>query len=191
CWYDPNGGGEVATVKTALTEVKLLHLSSCADGSYKQGEVFARTGATGIGTGEHLDVRRADKAEPTKADIEPFLIGKPSIPGLSDREIVCSIGAAEGTRDLNCKPNQHYAGHTDPGNGAANLGTFSYQHGAKSPEEADKKQLQRIRAAEEELQAAAAAKWGKPLSEIALAAALDLFNQSPEAAADFVEHLPT
>ena len=194
CWWDRNGGGLVAEVSepTAAKSVyKLLHLSYCTPGNYSPGETFALTGATGKGTGAHLDLRRSDKAEPTKQDIEPFLTGKPAAPTLSDREITCAIGAAEGTRDLNCKPNQHYAGHTDPGNGAANIGTFSYQHGAKSPEEADKKQLQRIRAAEEELQAAAAAKWGKPLSVTALAAALDLFNQSPEAAVDFVEHLPT
>ena len=191
CWFDANGGGEVATVKTEQTEVKLLHLSSCADGSYKQGEVFARTGDSGIGTGAHLDVRRADKTEPTKADVEPFLTGKPYKPGLSDTEIVCSIGAAEGTRDRNCNPNQNYAGHTDPGNGADNLGSFSYQHGASSPEEADKKQLARLRNAERDIQAQAEQKFDRPLSKEALAAALDLWNQAPMAGDSFVENLPS
>ena len=103
----------------------------------------------------------------------------------------CTIGVAEGTRDSNCKPTRYYIGHTDPGNGADNLGRFSYQHGARSPEEADRKQLKRLRIAEIELQAAATAKFGRPLSKIAIATGLDLWNQSPEAATDFVQHLPT
>ena len=194
CWWDRNGGGlvaEVAPGESADSVYKLLHLAYCTPGDYRQGEAFALTGATGNGTGAHLDLRRTDKAEPTREDVEPFLTGKPATPALSDLELVCSIGAAEGTRDSNCNPNRYYIGHTDPGNGADNMGTFSYQHGADSPEAADKKQLSRLRTAEKDLQAAAAAKFGKPLSKTAIAAALDLFNQSPQAAADFVEHLPT
>ena len=194
CWWDRNGGGlvaEVAPSESIESVYKLLHLAYCTPGDYRQGEAFALTGATGIGTGAHLDLRRTDKAEPTREEIEPFLTGKPAKPTLSDTELVCSIGAAEGTRDRNCRPNRHYIGHTDPGNGADNIGTFSYQHGANSPEAADKKQLSRLRTAEKDVQAAATAKFGKPLSKTALAAALDLFNQSPKAAADFVEHLPT
>lgn len=192
CWWDSDGGGEVATVKMSDGDTfKLLHLSSCLSGDFDQGTTFARTGSSGIGTGAHLEVRRADKAEPTKADIEPLLTGKPATPSLSDTEIVCSIGAAEGTRDLNCNPNQHYSGHTDPGNGASNLGSFSYQHGASSPEDADKKQMRRLRQAEGDIQQQAEQKFGKPLSKEALAAALDLWNQSPQAGDDFVTHLPS
>ena len=187
CWWDANGGGLVAEAN----ELRLLHLSYCTKGTYQQGEAFALTGATGKGTGEHLDVRRSDRAEPTKEEIEPFLTGRPAKPSLSDTEIFCSIGAAEGTRDTNCKPNQNYAGHIDPGNGKANLGSFSYQHGASSPEEADKKQLARLRRAEQSIQAQAEAKFDRPLSKDALAAALDLWNQAPQAGDDFVGHLPS
>lgn len=193
CWWDKNGGGLVAEVSdpaAAESVYKLLHLHYCTPGNYTQGETFALTGATGKGTGEHLDLRRTDKSEPSKQDIEPFLTGVPAKPTLTDTELACAIGAAEGTRDRNCETNQHYAGHTDPGNGAANIGTFSYQHGADSPEEADRLQLERLRGAEEQIQAQAAAKWNKPLSRPALAAALDLWNQAPLAATDFVEHLP-
>ena len=77
CWYDPNGGGEVAEVAPATGEqIKMLHLSTCVDGHYKPGDTFALTGNSGLGTGEHLDVRRLDKAEPSKQDIEPYLTGK-------------------------------------------------------------------------------------------------------------------
>ncbi|MGB7085369.1 MAG: hypothetical protein WBD47_07440 [Phormidesmis sp.] len=192
CWWDANGGGEVATAKKASGEaIKMLHLSSCVSGTYTQGMTFARTGNSGLGTGAHLDVRRADRTEPTKADIESFLTGRPAWTSLSDAEIVCAIGAAEGTRNADCWPNQHYSGHIDPGNGVTNLGTFSYQHGASSPAAADKKQLLRLRRAEKEIQAQAQVKWGQPLSKPAIAAALDLWNQSPQAADDFVAHLPS
>mgnify|MGYP001792102411 CR=1 FL=1 len=193
CWWDTNGGGEVATVevKESGEVVKLLHLSSCLNGTFTQGATFARTGSSGEGTGPHLDVRRGDQQAPTRADIEPFLTGKPAKPFLSDEELVCSIGAAEGTRNRDCSTNEHYNGHVDPGNGADNLGTFSYQHGASSPEDADQRQLVRLRGAEKELQVQADAKWNQPLSKPALAAALDLWNQSPKAAGDFVGHLPS
>ena len=192
CWWDSQGGGEVATVRMSDGKVlKLLHLSSCVSGTFEPGTTFARTGDSGTGTGEHLDVRRADKTEPTKEEIEPLLTGKPARYLLSDIEIICAIGAAEGTRDLNCQTNEYYAGHLDPGNGADNLGSFSYQHGASSPAEADRRQLARLRKAEVIIQQQAEQKFGSSLSKAALAAALDLWNQSPQAGNDFVNHLPS
>ena len=195
CWYDTNGGGEVARVTPAEgDEMQMLHLSTCVDGRYKTGDAFALTGASGLGTGAHLDARRLDKAEPTKQDIEPYLTGKlPEKPNseLSDRTLVCAIGAAEGTRDKNCEPTAAYNGHTDPGNGENNLGSFSYQHGADSPADADAAQLARLRQAEKELQRQSVDKFGKPLSKPALGAALDLWNQAPLAGESFVDNLPT
>ena len=195
CWYDKNGGGEVARVTPSDgDEVQLLHLSTCISGRYETGEAFALTGASGLGTGAHLDARRIDKAEPTKQDIEPYLTGK--LPEkfdsvLSDLTLVCAIGTAEGTRDRNCEPTAAYSGHIDPGNGAANVGSFSYQHGAASPEEADQKQLARLRQAEAALQVQSQSKFGRPLSKPALGAALDLWNQSPQAGESFVDNLPS
>lgn len=195
CWYDINGGGEVAEVTpTKGDAMKLLHLSTCVDGRYKSGDTFALTGSSGIGTGAHLDARRADRAEPSKQDIEPYLTGKllpPRTTALSDLELVCSIGAAEGTRDINCEPTVAYLGHTDPGDGANNIGSFSYQHGASTPEAADQRQLVRLRQAEQALQQQAIDKFNQPLSKPAIGAALDLWNQSPQAGESFVAHLPS
>lgn len=195
CWWDDAGGGLVADVKPATgAHVKLLHLSFCTPGSYKHGQSFALTGDTGIGTGAHLDARRADKAHPTKADVEPYLTGELPKGGnseLSDQDLTCAIGAAEGTRDRNCEPTSAYDSHTDPGNGVRNQGSFSYQHGARDAREADQKQLVRLRQAEKDLQAQAVAKFGKPMSKPALAAALDLWNQSPAAGNGFVGNLTT
>ncbi len=193
CWYDVNGGGEVGEVIPIEGEaMQLLHLSTCVGGSYKTGDTFALTGSSGIGTGAHLDARRADKAEPSKQDIEPYLTGKlspPTTTALSDRDLTCSIGAAEGTRDANCRPTAAYDGHIDPGNGANNLGSFSYQHGASSPEDADTAQLARLRQAEQDLQQRSQERWGQPLSKPAIGAALDLWNQAPLAGASFVDEL--
>lgn len=195
CWWDNGGGGLVADIKPSEgNAVKMLHLSYCTTGAHSTGEAFATTGATGKGTGAHLDARRFDKQPPTLADVEPYLTGE--LPEnidseLSDRDLTCAIGAAEGTRDKNCNPNEHYSGHTDPGNGADNLGSFSYQHGASSPEDADRRQLARLRKAEKDLQAQAVGKFGKPLSKPALGAALDLWNQAPLAGESFVDELPS
>ncbi|PZO13841.1 MAG: hypothetical protein DCF25_15580 [Leptolyngbya foveolarum] len=194
CWYDINGGGEVAEVIPSEGDaMQLLHLSTCVDGIYKTGDTFALTGASGIGTGAHLDARRLDKAEPSKQNIEPYLTGKlpPRNTELSDLDLVCSIGAAEGTRDSNCQPTAAYRGHTDPGNGADNLGSFSYQHRASTPEDADRRQLTRLRQAEADLQGQAVDKFGQPLSKPALGAALDLWNQSPQAGESLIDHLPS
>lgn len=199
CWWDANGGGNVASVTPAGSgdTIKMLHLSKCESGAYAKGDTFALTGATGRGTGAHLDIRWADKREPVIEDIEPYLTGEPILPSassgleISDKLLTCAIGNAEGTVGDDCQPNHNYDGHTDPGNGAANLGSFSYQHGAESPEQADRKQLARLRNAEREIQAQAMGKWGEELSPAALVSALDLFNQSPKAAQDFVKHLPS
>lgn len=206
CWWDKDGGGLVAEVEPATGEpVKMLHLSYCDKGTHSKGDAFATTGATGEGTGAHLDARRVDKEPPRLADVEPYLTGELlampaasdlNVSGieeraLSDRELQCAIGAAEGTRNHDCSTNEHYDSHTDPGNGVTNQGSFSYQHGADSPKQADEKQMVRLRRAEADIQAKSQAKFGRELSTPALAAALDLWNQAPLAGDDFVGHLTT
>ena len=115
-----------------------------------------------------------------------------ALPGnwqLSDKEIICSIGASEGTRARNCEATKAYYGHTDPGNKKWNMGTFSYQHGASTPEEADAKWLPTLRKAENDMQAAAKQKFGEYLSPKASAAGLDAYTQSPHAAGFYVGYL--
>lgn len=64
--------------------------------------------------------------------------------GGSDSVVARTVGHAEGTRTPNGSRTRAYHGHSDPGNGVWNLGSFSYQHGASSPAEADEKQLKRL-----------------------------------------------
>jgi hypothetical protein len=61
CWQDTNGGGTVAEISSQSIRryrFKALHLSECNSGTYHAGAVFAKTGATGLGTGAHLDFRQ-------------------------------------------------------------------------------------------------------------------------------------
>lgn len=91
------------------------------------------------------------------------------------------IGSAEGTRTPSGQPTHAYYGHKDPGNGVWNLGTFSYQHGANSPQEADTKQLKRLQKQGKTIvKQADKAELSMSLGEILNG--LDLANQSPRAA---------
>lgn len=60
--------------------------------------------------------------------------------------VAIAIGSAEGTRTPEGNKTSAYYGHIDPGNGVWNLGSFSYQHGAASPEAADQQQLKQLQA---------------------------------------------
>jgi hypothetical protein len=103
--------------------------------------------------------------------------------GGSDSLVARTVGHAEGTRTADGSKTRAYYGHSDPGNGVWNLGSFSYQHGAKSPEEADEKQLQRLqRQADVIRQKADAHRLSLSLEEELNA--IDLANQAPLAALD-------
>jgi hypothetical protein len=122
----------------------------------------------------------------------------------SDSPVAIAIGAAEGTRQPDGDKNPAYYWHRDPGNGADNFGTFSYQHlppsktnaVAQQPntaakrqvaakqglaEEADAAQLRKLRRMEEELRQQARDR-GIALSTLELVNGLDLANQSEAAA---------
>ncbi|MEO1523722.1 MAG: hypothetical protein AAFU78_23495, partial [Cyanobacteria bacterium J06633_2] len=102
-----------------------------------------------------------------------------------------TVGSAEGTRRADGRRTNAYYGHTDPGNGVWNLGTFSYQHDAESPEDADEKQLRRLKRQGLELETQAAQQ-GLALTLEEKLNGLDLANQAPLAALDrggYIERL--
>ena len=103
--------------------------------------------------------------------------------GDSDSLVARTVGSAEGTRSVDGSKNPAYYGHTDPGNGVWNLGSFSYQHGATSPEEADAKQLARLRQQAETMLEKAAAQ-GMNLTLEEKLNGIDLANQAPKAVLD-------
>jgi len=102
-----------------------------------------------------------------------------------------TVGSAEGTRHARRRRTRAYYGHVDPGNGVWNLGTFSYQHEAASPEEADERQLQRLKRQGLQLEDQAR-ELGITLSLEEKLNGLDLANQAPLAALDkggYIERL--
>jgi hypothetical protein len=105
----------------------------------------------------------------------------PLFQGGSASLVAKAVGSAEGTRRPDGGKNPAYKGHVDPGNGKWNLGSFSYQHGASSPEEADVKQLRRLQLQYQMIQDQAK-KRGLTLGVEEQLNAIDLANQSPLAA---------
>jgi hypothetical protein len=94
-----------------------------------------------------------------------------------------AVGSAEGTRRPDGGTNQAYYGHVDPGNAVWNVGTFSYQHCGKcAPEEADRRQLNRLARQFDRIQAYAQRQYGMRLSLEEQLNAIDLANQAPLAA---------
>lgn len=101
--------------------------------------------------------------------------------GGSESLVAKAVGHAEGTRAANGSRTSAYYGHVDPGNGVWNLGSFSYQHGARSPEEADELQLKRLKGQYQVLQQQAVG-LGLTLTLQEELNGIDLANQAPIAA---------
>ena len=122
------------------------------------------------------------KKRKTPEELLNELFSTPDAPG------PIAIGAAEGTRTHSGGTTELYWGHADPANGVNNLGTFSYQHGASSPRDADWLQLKRLKGQLKDIQRQAQEQKIQ-LSTLELVAAADLTNQSPAAGRDFVVNL--
>lgn len=103
--------------------------------------------------------------------------------GGSDSIVARAVGSAEGTRTPQGAFTWAYYGHPDPGNGKWNLGSFSYQHGADSPADADQRQLSRLMKQSQVLHQLAVQR-GLELSITEVVNGIDLANQAPLAALD-------
>jgi hypothetical protein len=189
-------------------EHQLVHVDNIAvavGDTVTAGQIVAKVSPTdSVSTGPHLDwkIRRGGAwvnpqtwAKDAKGHVAAQQQTTPAEPGkaIPDDLLKRAIGRAEGTRDANGNPTAAYHGHKDPGwsGRCDNQGTFSYQHCAPSPEAADQAWLGTLRKAEQDINAQAVAKFGQPLSQAAMVAALDGFTQSPNAGGKFVDHLPT
>ena len=173
------------------------HNSACTPGTVTPGQKIGAIGNEGVSTGPHLHLVQFDEqgnhVEPAIGWVAlwmgaPVPIIKGSAGNLDDNFITLAIGNAEGTRTPDGGYNASYYGHTDPGNGAANIGSFSYQvyqGGASTPEQADALQLRRLNNA----LADANAKGFTPENQAELINFLDLWNQAPRAAESFPARL--
>ncbi len=105
--------------------------------------------------------------------------------GGSNSIVAKTIGHAEGTRSVDGSKTRAYYGHVDPGNGAWNLGSFSYQHcdASCTPDEADDRQLRRLRIQSQVLAQRADSNGIRMTLEEKLNG-IDLANQAPLAALD-------
>ncbi|WP_146141176.1 hypothetical protein [Stenomitos frigidus] len=117
----------------------------------------------------------------------PFQTRQTLFAGGSDSLVARTVGHAEGTRTPDGRKTRAYYGHKDPGNGAWNLGSFSFQHcrearyNCSTPEAADDRQLQRLQSQHAVLlRRAAVAKLQMTLAE--QLNGIDLANQAPLAA---------
>jgi hypothetical protein len=219
-WASGGGGLTAVMDSPDIPDRKFyaMHLSKCATGLHPGGSVIGETGGdpsdpnAGTSTGPHLHWTEKHwngedwvTVHPVKAYLQWSLTGQaprtmeqvevgavPFQSLFSGEQLKCLIGAPEGTRNpTDCTPTSAYFGHSDPGNGVWNMGSFSYQHGAASPEEADEKWLPKLLGFQESLQQDAIGKFGAELSASALAGGVDLFNQAPLAGQDYLKFLDT
>ncbi|PZV13789.1 MAG: hypothetical protein DCF22_10090 [Leptolyngbya sp.] len=109
--------------------------------------------------------------------------------GTPDSLGAIAIGVAEGTRTPDGGRTSIWQQHIDPGNYAKNQGTFSWQLEAASVADAEQKGLNRIRQEAIPHLLQDAETMGVSLSMDILVQGADLWNQSPQAGADFVENL--
>lgn len=107
----------------------------------------------------------------------------------SDAPAAIVIGHAEGTRRADGGFTRAFGGHTDPGNALHNRGSFSYQGQAATPAEADRLQLTRLQSQLPAFENAAREAGLDAQHPLLAAAYLDTYNQSPRAAARFLEQL--
>ncbi len=123
-----------------------------------------------------------------KVDLERFLSGGSSAPA------AIVVGTSEGTRTASGGKTSAYEGHKDPGNGRKNQGSFSYQHGAKNGEEADRAWLKTLRSVCPSYEAAAKKAGLDPSNALLAASFFDLYTQSPAAATGeggYLEQFPS
>ncbi|MBE9111823.1 glycoside hydrolase family protein [Nodosilinea sp. LEGE 07298] len=99
CWWDSGGGGQVASIWIGPEFYQALHLSSCRNGTYGPGEVYARTGNSGSGTGAHLHWEQkigGSKVQPKKGVLEATLTGAPP----AGADLSPYLGSAGAGKDL-------------------------------------------------------------------------------------------
>lgn len=121
------------------------------------------------------------QAAPQRPPLTPAEQFQAFFEGNSNSLVARAVGSAEGTRTASGDRTAAFYGHTDPGNGVWNMGTFSYQHGAKTPEEADERQLKRLQKQAQVLMDQADAQ-GLTLTLEEKLNAIDLANQAPATA---------
>lgn len=165
----------------------------------QQGLQPAAAGAVGRSTWAQLEANRPDPGPPAPAaapgnsgvaapapangagrvDLDAFFKGGSNSPA------AVVVGTSEGNRTPQGGFTASYKGHTDPGNGARNIGSFSYQvkqGGATTPQQADALWNQKLAAQMPAYQKAAKEAGLDPNNARLAANFADLYTQAPLAA---------
>lgn len=174
-----------APAPVAAQEVAAADLNRSVELTFDRASTPTATANSGQPQSEEAVSGKNLEAQQTDFSLDALFRGGP------DSLVARIVGSAEGTRTPKGQRTRAYYGHTDPGNGVWNLGSFSYQHGASSPEEADEKQLKRLRRQTDEL-VAIASQYQLEMTLEEMLNGIDLANQSPRAALDqggYVERL--
>ncbi len=173
-----------AKIAKAGGDLKFPQMVARVDGT--QGQNLPSSGAlnfTPVGT-ERREDEPVAAAAPSPQDLELDAIAATNLfEGGSDSLVAKAVGSAEGTRTPDGGRTRAYYGHVDPGNGRWNQGSFSYQHGAISPEAADRQQLRRLQSQTDMIRQKADTN-RLMLSLEAELNGIDLANQAPLAALD-------
>lgn len=170
--------------------------TTTANGTVQAGNGSRTDNVLGADPAQLRDVARHQLAAPalTRADgvrAAPTLdLRHFTDPALGSNALAAIvIGNAEGTRRPDGGFTAAYGGHTDPGNAVHNRGSFSYQHTASSPADADRRQLTTLQGRLPAYEAAARHAGLDPNNARLASAYLDLYNQSPSAAQRFLNQL--
>lgn len=147
----------------------------------------AATTAQRTATGTAIQQAAAPLAGHANAALDLKRFTDPALGSNAPAAIV--IGSAEGTRRPDGSFTAAFGSHTDPGNAKNNRGSFSYQHAAASPADADRSQLQTLQNQLPAFERAARAAGLDPNNARLASAYLDLYNQSPEAAGRFLKQI--
>mgnify|MGYP000532153873 CR=1 FL=1 len=133
-------------------------------------------------------------AEPTGGTIQELVAAWSQGVSIEDSLVAKFVGSAEGTRTPNGGKTSLYEGHTDPGNGVHNRGSFSYQFGNEenlSAAESSERQWQKIKGHMQTVEQQAK-QLGITLTPWEFANAIDVANQAPlciTASGGYVERL--
>ncbi len=134
----------------------------------------------------------ASSKEMTEAEVVAY-IDKFSVGNIEESLPAYYVGAAEGTRSVDGGKTSLYEGHTDPGNGVWNKGSFSYQFGeGLTAEQSSQQQFAKIVAHIKNTALPQCKQAGIRLTYWELWILIDLINQAPLAvteAGGFVERL--
>jgi len=205
---DPAGG---RAIRMAVRDGQLVSADAASNGSggrpYRfDGNAVTFGGGTPRGaqtTGTPQQAPTTPRAE-TTTPVRPGATGANGFRSISPEDFrrggtdslaAITIGTAEGNRTARGGFRNSFNGHTDPGNAAHNIGSFSVQgnkarQAGGDPRRADEIQLRELASVTPAFEQAARQAGLDPHNSLLLASYYDMQTQSPATATAFLRELP-